>query len=79
MLTVTIVDGLSADVEAYVTLPVGRRGKMFGGHDDIVENPAREMSNYAEGTLEDLPNADPSLRMETAADDVLSDLESLLE
>lgn len=79
MLAVTIVDGISGDVEAYVTLPVGRRGKMFGGHDDIVENPAREMANYAEGTLEDLPNADPSLRVEISADDVISDLESLLE
>jgi hypothetical protein len=79
MLAVTIVDGISADVEAYVTLPVGRRGKMFGGHDDIVENPDREMTNYATGTLEDLPDAEPSLRVETSADDVISDLESLLE
>jgi hypothetical protein len=79
MLAVTIVDGTSGDVEAYVTLPVGQRGKMFGGHDAIVENPEREMTNYAEGTLEDLPDADPSLRVETSADDVISDLESLLE
>lgn len=79
MLAVTIVDGLSGDVEAYITLPVGRRGKMFGGHDDIVENPGREMTNYAEGTLEDIPNAEPSLRVVTSADDVISDLESLLE
>ena len=79
MLTVTIVDGMSGDVEAYITLPVGGRSKMFGGHDAIIENPAVEMANYAEGTLEDIPNADPSLRASTSAEDVISDLESLLE
>lgn len=79
MLTVTVVDGITGDVEAYITLPVGGRGKMFGGHDDIVENPEREMANYAEATLEDIPDADPSLRVEAATDDVISDLESLLE
>lgn len=79
MLVVTIVDGTSGDVEAYITLPVGRRGKMFGGHDAIIENPEQEMANYAEGTLGDLPNADPSLRVETSADEVILDLESLLE
>jgi hypothetical protein len=79
MLAVTIVDGISGDVEAYVTLPVGQRGKMFGGHDAIVENPEVEMANYAQGTLEDLPNADPSLRAQRSGDDVISDLESLLE
>jgi hypothetical protein len=79
MLAVTIIDGTSGDVEAYITLPVGRRGKVFGGHDDIIENPAEEMANYAAGTLEDMPNADPSLRVETSADEVILELESLLE
>jgi len=79
MLAVTIVDGTSADVEAYITLPVGRRGSMFGGHDDIIENPEREMENYAAATLEDIPDADPSLRAESSDEDVLSELESLLE
>ena len=79
MLMVTIVDGTSGDVEAYITLPVGGRSKAFGGHDDIVENPEREMTNYAAATLEDIPNADASLRTESSADDVISDLESLLD
>lgn len=79
MLAVTIVDGVSGDVEAYITLPVGRRAKVFGGHDAIIENPAEEMANYAAGTLEEIPNADPSLRVEASVDDVISDLESLLE
>lgn len=77
-LSVTIVDGRSGDVEAYITLPVMRRSKMFGGHDAIVENPAEEMGNYAAATLDDLPDADPSLRAEANDEDVLSDLESLL-
>ena len=79
MLTVTIVDGASADVEAYITLPLGGRSRMFGGHDDIVENPEREMTNYAEATLEDIPEADPSLRADVSTEDVISDIESLLE
>ncbi|HEY5667013.1 MAG TPA: hypothetical protein VIV64_09855 [Gammaproteobacteria bacterium] len=79
MLAVTVVDGASSDIEAYITLPALRRGKMFGGHDDIVNNPEEQMANYANGTLDDIPRADPSLRVETSEEDVLSDLESLLE
>jgi len=79
MLTVTIVDGTTGDIEAFITLPVTGRSKMFGGHDDIVENPAEQMANYAAGTLGDLPVANPLLRVEPSAEDVLSDLESLLE
>lgn len=79
MLTVTIVDGNSGDIEAYITLPAMSRGKMFVGHDAIVENPAEQMANYAAGTMDDLPAAEPSLRIESSSDDVLSDLESLLE
>lgn len=79
MLTVTIVDGTSGDVEAYITLPVGGRSKIFGGHDEIIENPQKEMANYAAATLEDIPDADPSLRENDRAEDVISDLESLLE
>jgi hypothetical protein len=79
MLTVTVVDGVTGDVEAYITLPVGGRSKAFGGHDEIVENPDVEMAKYAAATLEDIPNANPSLRAETSAEGVISDLESLLE
>ncbi len=79
MLTVTIVDGVSGDIEAYITLPALRRSKMFGGHDDIIENPAEQMANYAGATLDDLPEADPSLRVGTDREGVISDLEALLE
>jgi acetolactate synthase regulatory subunit len=79
MLTVTVVDGKSSDVEAYITLPAMQRGKMFGGHDAIIENPELQMGNYAAATLDDLHPADPSLRAQSSDEDVLSDLESLLE
>ena len=79
VLTVTIVDGASSDIEAFIKLPGLKRDKMFGGHDDIVNNPEEQMGNYARGTLNDVPEADPSLRVETSTEDVLSDLESLLE
>jgi len=79
MLAVTLVDGISGDVEAYITLPALKRGKMFGGHDDIVENPDEQMTNYASAALEDIPEAAPALRAERSTEDVISDLESLLE
>ena len=52
---------------------------MFGGHDDIVEHPDEQMTNYASAALEDMPEAAPSLRAERSTEDVISDLESLLE
>lgn len=79
MLSVTIVDGVSGDVEAFITLPLMGRGKMFGGHDDIIENPEREMANYARGTLDELPEAQRELRAESSSEEVISDLEALLE
>ncbi|MGD2166841.1 MAG: hypothetical protein PVF63_01970 [Gammaproteobacteria bacterium] len=79
MMSVSLVDGTTTDVEAYVTLPIMRRGKMFGGYDDVMSNPDEEMANYASATLGDLLDADPSLRVETADDDVLADLDALLE
>jgi hypothetical protein len=37
------------------------------------------MTNYAAAALDDMPRAEPSLRVETKSDDVLEDLESLLD
>ena len=79
LLNVTIVDGTSSDIEAFITLPTLKRSKMFGGHDEIVENPGEQMGNYAAATLEDMPQAEPTLRVGTSSEDVLSDLESLIE
>jgi hypothetical protein len=79
MMSVSLVDKSTTDIEAYVTLPIMRRGKVFGGYDDIMANPDEEMANYANATLNDLLDADPSARVESSDEDVLSDLESLLE
>jgi len=78
MMSVSLVDGDTTDIEAYVTLPVMRRGKMFGGYEDIMKDPDVEMANYAEATLGDLLAADPTLRAARPEDDVLGDIESLL-
>lgn len=79
MMSVSLVDGTTTDVEAYVTLPIMRRGKMFGGYDDIMNNPDEEMANYASATLDDLIEADPSLRADTSEESVLADLDALLQ
>lgn len=79
LMSVSIVDGTSGDLEAYITLPGMKRGSIFGGHDEIMANPAEQMGNYAAGTLRDLPQADPSLRVTQSDEDVLADLEALLE
>lgn len=79
MMSVSLVDRNTTDIEAYVTLPVMRRGKVFGGYEDVMNNPDEEMANFAEATLGDLLPADPSARAEVSDDAVLDDLESLLE
>jgi hypothetical protein len=78
MMSVSLVDAGTTDIEAYVTLPIMRRGKVFGGYDDVMNNPDEEMARFADATLGDLLDADPSARVESADEDVLSDLESLL-
>jgi hypothetical protein len=78
-MSVSIIDGTTSDIEAFVTLPILKRGKVLGGYADIMDNPAEEMSRYAAATLDDLPEADPALRVAESEEDVLSDLESLLE
>jgi hypothetical protein len=78
MMSVSLVDGNTTDIEAYVTLPIMRRGKVFGGYEDIMKNPDEEMAKLAAATLGDLLTADPSLRAERSGEDVLAEIESLL-
>lgn len=79
MMSVSFVDKNTTDIEAYVTLPIMRRGKLFGGYDDVMKNPDEEMAKFAGATLDDLLAADPSARVEATGEDVLSELESLLD
>jgi hypothetical protein len=44
-----------------------------------MNNPDEEMANYARATLDDLIEADPSLRAQTDDESVLADLDALLE
>lgn len=80
MLTVTVIDGSTSDIEAYFTLPILRRAKVVGGgYEDIMNDPDVEMARYARLTLDDLPDADPAARVAASEDDVLADIEALLE
>jgi len=79
MMSVSLVDGNTTDIEAYVTLPILRRGKVFGGYDEVMANPDEEMAKFAEATLGDLLDADPSARVDSSDEDVLSELEDLLQ
>jgi hypothetical protein len=79
MMSVSLVDVNTTDIEAYVTLPVMRRGKVFGGYEDVMNNPDEEMAKFAEATLSDLLDADPSARASQPDEDVISDIEELLK
>ncbi len=79
MMSVSLVDRNTTDIEAYVTLPIMRRGKMFGGYEDVMNNPDEEMARFARATINDLVEADPSARVAVSDDAVLDDLESLLQ
>jgi hypothetical protein len=78
MMSVSLIDGTSADIEAFFVPPVLRRGSI-AGYDAIMEDPAGKIAEIARLTLRDLPEADPAKRREASENDVLSDLESLLE
>lgn len=79
MMSVSLVDGTTTDVEAYITLPIMRRGRMFGGYDAVMENPDEEMGKFASATLDELLEADPSLRPDDSGESVLADLDELLD
>jgi hypothetical protein len=78
MMSISLIDRNTTDIEAYVTLPILRRGKTFAGYDEVIADPGNTMGQYAHATLDDLLGAEPSLRAQTTDEDVLNDLESLL-
>lgn len=79
MMSVSVIDGRSGDIEAYFVLPIMRRGKVFGGYDAVMKHPEEQMQRFASLTLGDLPQAAPSLRAKPAEGDVVKDVESLLD
>lgn len=79
MMSVSLIDKNTTDIEAYVTLPILKRGKAFAGYDEVTRNPSEEMAKFADATLGDLLAADPSTRVVQSDEKVLNDLESLLD
>jgi hypothetical protein len=79
MLSVSVIDGATANIEAYFVPPVMRRGSM-AGYDAIMADPAGKIGQITELTLRDLPPADAAARSPVEQDDdVVSDIEALLE
>jgi hypothetical protein len=79
LLTVSVIDGITANIEAYFVPPAMRRGSM-AGYDAIMADPAGKIAELTELTLRDLPQADASARAPAESDeDVLSDVEDLLD
>ncbi|HEX5419930.1 MAG TPA: hypothetical protein VFY39_08010 [Gammaproteobacteria bacterium] len=60
MMSVSVIDGRTSDIEAYFVLPILKRSKALGGYDAIMKDPSGEMARYAGLTLEDLPQASPN-------------------
>ena len=79
MLSVSLIDGRTAGIEAYFVPPVFRRGSV-AGYDAIMADPQGKIAQIARLTLRELPNADGTLRTVDAEDEeVLGDIEELLE
>lgn len=79
MISVSVIDGATTNIEAFFVPPVMRRGSM-AGYDAIMADPAGKIGELTEATLRDLPKADAAARTATESDeDVLSDVEDLLE
>ena len=81
MMSVSLIDGRTADIEAYFVPPILRRGRAFAGYNEFIENPAESMEKITAATLKELPDADPELRaqFETEEEDLFSELDALLE
>jgi hypothetical protein len=79
LVSVSVIDGATANIEAFFVPPVLRRGGI-AGYDAIMADPAGKIAELTEATLRDLPQADAAARAATESDeDVLSDVEDLLE
>jgi hypothetical protein len=79
MLTVSVIDGGTATIEAYFVPPVFQRGS-FTGYEAVMADPAGKIGEMAQATLRDLPTAAATARAKSDRDaDVVSDVESLLK
>jgi hypothetical protein len=79
LISVSVIDGATANIEAFFVPPVLRRGSI-AGYDAIMADPEGRIGELTEATLRDLPQVDAAARAATESDeDVLSDVEDLLE
>lgn len=79
MVSISVIDGTTANIEAFFVPPVLRRGGI-AGYEAIMEDPAGKIAEITQATLRDLPKMDEAARASTENDeDVVSDIESLLE
>jgi hypothetical protein len=78
MESVSLIDGKSANIEAYFVPPALRRGSM-AGYDAIVADPAGKIGQMTQLTLRDLPKVDAAAAPKSGDDDVVEDVESLLK
>ena len=81
MISVSVIDGKTANIEAFFVPPVLRRGSM-AGYEAIMADPAGRIGELMGATLRDLPPADAAARVASQGEsdeDVLSDVEDLLE
>ena len=81
LISVSVIDGETANIEAFFVPPVLRRGSL-AGYDAIMADPAGKIGELTEATLRDLPQVDSAARSSSEAEsdeDVLSDVEDLLE
>jgi len=79
MISVSVIDSNTSNIEAFFVPPVMRRGSM-AGYDAIMADPAGKIGELTAATLRDLPQVDAAARAASESDeDVLSDVEGLLE
>lgn len=80
LISVSLIDGATSNIEAFFVPPVLRRGSI-AGYDAIMEDPAGRIGELTEATLRDLPPMDIAARAAATEsdEDVLSEVEDLLE
>jgi hypothetical protein len=78
MVSISVIDSKTANIEAFFVPPVLRRGSI-AGYEAIMEDPAGKIAEITEATLRDLPKAGEAARTTSSDEDVVSDVEALLE
>jgi len=79
MLSVSVIDGGTATIEAYFVPPLLKRGG-FAGYAALKADPVGKIGQVTEATLHELPPAAATRRTPEESDEgVVADVESLLK